>query len=270
MPAMIDCSPLSTKQIHHPFSNRSKPLHCHNGQERFFHLDMSPYVHSRSGWTQTYNDQSVCPTRIPVPWSGKFQTYMTCVSASFHYWIVQTFVRAHGHVTIILQQSQIFINSSISFGKHSQKFTSLCPIGHSISQQIVQNIILNIIQFRSLNIVERNSFGTMGPSFVQWAKHHRMPFMGIFSIRVSVCRLHPIHAKVINGFYAPLYKSIHLQFPRGPRILNFGRHLCWTESDFGIGLKSRRGGIEVPLQKIDDHGNQESGLLNHSHMGGPG
>src|SRR5690606_21750529 len=46
--------------------------------------------------------------------------------------------------------------------------------------------------------------------------------------------------------------------------------LYWSKPCAGGNLKSSRGRIEIPLQKIDDHGNQNIRLLYHPNVGGPG
>ncbi|HMG10327.1 MAG TPA: hypothetical protein VK609_17560, partial [Mucilaginibacter sp.] len=51
----------------------------------------------------------------------------------------------------------------------------------------------------------RSYFGQMLISFVQAVKHLLILFVSIFLIRVS--RLHPIHLKTMDGFYAPFYKN---------------------------------------------------------------
>ena len=50
----------------------------------------------------------------------------------------------------------------------------------------------------------------MAISFVQLVRLHQIPYVNTSFHKVS--RLYPIHAKAMNGFYAPSYKSTNKKY----------------------------------------------------------
>ena len=59
-------------------------------------------------------------------------------------------------------------------------------------------------------------------SFALLAKQVQILFVIIFFHKVNLCRLHPIHVKTMDGFYAPFYKKGRVT---AAFLISYGLHI---------------------------------------------